>query len=1122
MSDAAAAAASGDADTEPDGAEGGGHSQEEQRNDGDDAAAPAPAAAAADQPAAVPAPSQETGAGAESCPICFETVDPDEAAMHCVGSGGLRHRFHGQCLAGWVESCRGGARQPSCPVCRGPVEIHAQRLESQAGAAGAGVREFLSQHAPRSNEGDSADGGWVRVGPRLSILEALRTEFDSLDDELSFHRVQGRSSRSAEGGNENATSSSSSGAQAGAPVPAATAAASSSGLTDDPIEDVADDGDILGSSEAPWPSRAPCDIDARAVRSAFVVSGVHVRFPFAEILPPQRDVITNTVNAALRGRHVLIESPTGTGKTIALLCAALAAQHHLAERFSAAPRIVFCTRTHHQIKQVVREARLSPYRPWLQIVGGRDQGLCTEAEVIRQAQAEQTKSSQVCRLARRKAEQRNSGPANVVGADGRLPDQDENRAACRVWTPLLNSGVIRQAHRAMRASATEEVVRDDKAMLDLEDLGDLGQRLGACPYFLSRVALPRAELVICPYNYVLEPSISASTGLLDEKAIIIIDEGHNLEDYCCDAGSVCIGSSVLSEIDRRIDETLRYLIDFHSDEGVDLHTIELVKSTVQSIQNVCSRAVDAFYEVHGSQQSADRCTCRTWNSTIEPAPTILDFLDSCQIYENFASDVKAFQTTLQQRSSTGAPRLDGLAIQVMQALAELESLATALELCKAKPSQYKVHVEAIRETRASQIPIDGAGRARWMFELSVVLVHPESIFQRVAEAAHCVVIASGTLAPTASFSAELGSAFTGRLLRSPVEATHIISQSQLGLAFVGRSRLNVELRCVRERFQQRSFLMELGRTVVEVAATIPGGVLVFLPSRQTLEVAVSAWQESSPGLLGGRSLWQVLEHHKPLVAVEGSDGAQALAAHERAALQQGGAVLFCVYRGRSSEGVSLSDHAVRGVVCVGIPLPPLRPAVRLKRDYNDALARNAAPGTSLNGDAWYNLGAHRAVNQALGRAVRHRADYGAVVLIDSRWTAEGSLRAVKYLPLWLRNLMGITNAARGERLGCALERLLEDLRRHFAAQASAAVPATAAATAAAATAAAVTAAAATAAAAVATAAAAAVPAAPAAVSSSVAGRSTSSGAAFAESDGTVAGALRRVRPRVHVGYESSA
>merc|ERR1712176_916467 len=106
--------------------------------------------------------------------------------------------------------------------------------------------------------------------------------------------------------------------------------------------------------------------------------------------------------------------------------------------------------------------------------------------------------------------------------------------------------------------------------------------------------------------------------------------------------------------------------------------------------------------------------------------------------------------------------------------------------------------------------------------------------------------------------------------------------------------------------------------------------------------------------------------------------------------------------------------------------------VRLKREYNDVLAKKPSQsGPRVDGETWYNLGAYRAVNQALGRVIRHRDDYGAVILIDSRWTARGSQRAVKYLPLWLRRLVGILSNFLGQHLSFPLVQALECLTRHF-------------------------------------------------------------------------------------------
>jgi hypothetical protein len=63
-------------------------------------------------------------------------------------------------------------------------------------------------------------------------------------------------------------------------------------------------------------------------------------------------------------------------------------------------------------------------------------------------------------------------------------------------------------------------------------------------------------------------------------------------------------------------------------------------------------------------------------------------------------------------------------------------------------------------------------------------------------------------------------------------------------------------------------------------------------------------------------------------------------------------------------------------------------------------AHNVAGHESLmvSGNEWYVSEAYRAVNQALGRCIRHGKDFGALILFDNRWT-EGNV--AKRLSKWL-------------------------------------------------------------------------------------------------------------------------
>lgn len=73
--------------------------------------------------------------------------------------------------------------------------------------------------------------------------------------------------------------------------------------------------------------------------------------------------------------------------------------------------------------------------------------------------------------------------------------------------------------------------------MDVEELVTFGKKSRLCPFFLAREAAENAEIIMCPYNYIIEPVIRNAMNIDLEGAIIVIDEAHNIEDSCRAAGS---------------------------------------------------------------------------------------------------------------------------------------------------------------------------------------------------------------------------------------------------------------------------------------------------------------------------------------------------------------------------------------------------------------------------------------------------------------------------------------------------------------------------------------------------------------------------------------------------------
>jgi len=75
----------------------------------------------------------------------------------------------------------------------------------------------------------------------------------------------------------------------------------------------------------------------------------------------------------------------------------------------------------------------------------------------------------------------------------------------------------------------------DPLILDIHDGST--NNTSACPYYLSQALAKEAEVVFAPYNYLLDPGIRKALGIDLNNAIVVLDEGHNVESNLRECGS---------------------------------------------------------------------------------------------------------------------------------------------------------------------------------------------------------------------------------------------------------------------------------------------------------------------------------------------------------------------------------------------------------------------------------------------------------------------------------------------------------------------------------------------------------------------------------------------------------
>jgi len=195
---------------------------------------------------------------------------------------------------------------------------------------------------------------------------------------------------------------------------------------------------------------------------------------------------------------------------------------------------------------------------------------------------------------------------------------------------------------------------------------------------------------------------------------------------------------------------------------------------------------------------------------------------------------------------------------------------------------------------------------------------------------------------------------------------------------------------------------ELGRAMLNICTVVPDGVVVFFPSYAYLETVTSHWTRapSSEAGQGAKSIWQRLEAKKMLFREKKDSGVENVLEEYGKAIDAGkGGLLLSVVGGKMSEGINFSDRLGRCVVIVGLPFPNIASAEwKAKIEYIESttLARleaelgreEAMKKAKEQGREFYENACMRAVNQSVVRAIRHREDYAAIVMIDKRFGNE--------------------------------------------------------------------------------------------------------------------------------------
>lgn len=709
-----------------------------------------------------------------------------------------------------------------------------------------------------------------------------------------------------------------------------------------------------------------------------LIRGVEVLFPF----PPYDAQVTYmeaVMKALQEGQTALLESPTGTGKTLCLLCTALAWTKYQNFECGRKPdevlpmKVVYCSRTHSQLSQVIRELQGSPYPDAVVAVLGSREHFCVHSDVMG------------------------------------LPNSSSRLHACQA---------LRAEKRCRYFNAVCRGGFTSSPALDMEDLVLEGRREGYCPYFLERDRATKADIVFMPYNYIIDPTLRRQLPFQVEKnCVVIVDEAHNLPgtlsaDGCSTLSALSLANAI-QDCSRAM-TMLRLVEEPLTTGGEEVGVEAVTEKDVAALKIVLKKLEDKIQGLDLLPSSSSLpvpVVSSTPREMVREGEYMYRFLKEAWITPEVyfgtseALGMNVIITSSIKLLSKSEKAAGGLTVvqdffEVVfhrGKVAEGEQDNESLDLNSVRfVAQDKSEDKDSRQSNKGNKSVSSRLIGFWCLESRVM--------EHLQEAVHALILTSGTLAPLDHFAAECR-------LRCDLHlrGKHVInSERQLAAAVLLKGPAGETLNGSFAFRSHNEYQQGLGMAIVNLTRKVPGGTLVFFPSYAALYSAVDRWR-GSPGGSSSKTIWGLLSETKP-VFIEPTENAEltvvvqkfkeAVDRRSSRNTASDGAVLLAVCRGKVSEGVNFSDKHGRCVMVTGIPYANHTDLfIRLKRQYLTSVAprRTRVCGKLFTGDEWYRHEAMRAVSQCVGRVIRHRTDYGVIVLADERFKEMTSC-----LPEWIR------------------------------------------------------------------------------------------------------------------------
>ncbi|CUS10396.1 unnamed protein product [Tuber aestivum] len=644
-------------------------------------------------------------------------------------------------------------------------------------------------------------------------------------------------------------------------------------------------------------------------------------------------------------------------------------------------KIFYCSRTHSQLTQFINELRRVKIPPPFPDEG--DSGLEEEVKHL------------------------SLGSRKNLCINPKVTKLGNPTAINERCLELQRSGASESRCEFLPGKEDQVVVRDFRdhtlaKIRDIEDLASLGKKMGVCPYYASRPTIKPSEIVTLPYPLLLQKSARDALDLSLKGHVVIIDEAHNLMNAISSIYSITVSLSQLQRSQAQLDI---YLAKFKNrlkgkNKVYVMQTVRIIASLASYLEGISKKSKEGV---------------------ISPGDLAVQGIDQVNFYK--------LQTYLNE--SKLARKVEGYAVH--KEANEQEKSKLTNKPGGAKVLQPTTTIPVLTHIQGFLLALTNPSAEGKIFHgktedkndpcLRYMLLDPAHHFQEIVEEARAVILAGGTMEPMSDYINHLFPYLPKEKIRT-LSCGHVIPEENLTALPITKGPGGREFEFTFEKRMQPAMIEELGRAIVNLCQVIPHGVVCFFPSYAYLEFVASQWRKkpTSSSNTVAKSLWERLEDRKTVFreSSEGSSVEEVLREYAQAIDSGKGGLLLSVVGGKMSEGINFNDNLGRGIIMVGLPFPNSNTAEwQAKLEHVEKVARDSHCGVPTDlpssppsetavrnafakaaGREFYENACMRAVNQSIGRAIRHREDYAVIALIDRRYSTE---RIASKLPKWIQN-----------------------------------------------------------------------------------------------------------------------